>query len=463
MARPQLEKIEKGIFFDPKRGQYIARVRFGKDYEKCFSRKIDARNWRTALVADMRIAPPEVSYSTSKGWGFSLEVGGQFVERHFGDLSTAVKTFHDVRHQLESGSFVSEETRSITVEQLASSWFETKVDIEFSTLMRYKSDYHNSIHPTLGNVAVYSLTEEKLQAYVRELLVAGKSPATIDKSVALLSQILKFARSQKIIRTDPTENLNLPKVTRKRGRALSPETVNRLAKLCGPYEPMIRMFVSLGLRAEEMAALKVKHVDLEKKTLTVATTFKLGQGYTRTVGSTKGNQERPLPLNAEQQKFFAAHLKGKGPEDFVWTGVRGGPLNLNWFRRRYLQPALEQLGETDISLHTLRHTFGSTLFSRRVSPAVASKLMGHTKVETTLKSYAHVINGDDVEAMNEFLVFFESETGQERGEMVNAQTSQPTLGSLKPLMPSRRKARARVASRRIELPTHGLGNRCSIH
>ena len=89
--------------------------------------------------------------------------------------------------------------------------------------------------------------------------------------------------------------------------------------------------------------------------------------------------------------------------------------------------------------------------------------MGHTKVETTLKSYAHVINGDDVEAMNEFLVFFEAEPGQERGEMVNAQTSQPSLGLLKPLMPSRRKARARVAPRRIELPTHGLGNRCSIH
>jgi hypothetical protein len=84
--------------------------------------------------------------------------------------------------------------------------------------------------------------------------------------------------------------------------------------------------------------------------------------------------------------------------------------------------------------------------------------MGHTKVETTLKSYAHVINGDDVEAMNEFLVFFESETGQERGDTVNAQTSQPIPGSLKPFQPSRRKARLKVASRRIELPTHGLGN-----
>ncbi len=463
MARPQLEKVEKGIFFDPKRQQYIARVRFGKDYEKCFSRKIDARNWRSSLVADMRIAPPEVTYSTTKGWGFSLDFDGHSIERYFGDIATAVKTFHETRHQLESGRFLSEETKQITVSELAARWFETKVDIEFSTMARYKSDFSNSVEQLLGSVAVYSLSGEKLQAYVRELISLGKSPATIAKTVSLVSQILKFARSQKIIRTDPTENLNLPKVTRKRGRALSPELVNRIAALCGPYEPMVLMFVSLGLRAEEMAALKTKHIDLENRALTVSTTFKLGEGYTRVVGTTKGNQERPLPLNEEQYKFFAAHLKGKGPEDFVWTGARGGPLNLNWFRRRYLQPALQELGESEISLHTLRHTFGSTLLSKRISPAVASKLMGHTKVETTLKSYAHVINGDDVAAMNEFLEFFRTETGQERGETVNAQTSQLTSGAFKSPKPNRRKGRARVASIGIEPTTHGLGNRCSIH
>ena len=42
-----------------------------------------------------------------------------------------------------------------------------------------------------------------------------------------------------------------------------------------------------------------------------------------------------------------------------------------------------------VGCHTLRHTFGSTLASKGVSPYVIQRLMGHAKLDTTM-IYVHL-------------------------------------------------------------------------
>ena len=45
-----------------------------------------------------------------------------------------------------------------------------------------------------------------------------------------------------------------------------------------------------------------------------------------------------------------------------------------------------------ISLYTFRHTFATMLLEERENPKIVSKLMGHSKVLTTLSVYSHVIS-----------------------------------------------------------------------
>ena len=52
-----------------------------------------------------------------------------------------------------------------------------------------------------------------------------------------------------------------------------------------------------------------------------------------------------------------------------------------------------------ITLHTLRHTFGSTLLRHGVGIEVISKLMGHSNITITYNKYIHAIQEEEAKAM----------------------------------------------------------------
>ena len=71
---------------------------------------------------------------------------------------------------------------------------------------------------------------------------------------------------------------------------------------------------------------------------------------------------------------------------------------------RNLQRSLNRLTKQTnlpggITLHTLRHTFGSSLVRHGVGIEVASKLMGHANITITYLKYIHVIQEQEAKAM----------------------------------------------------------------
>lgn len=72
---------------------------------------------------------------------------------------------------------------------------------------------------------------------------------------------------------------------------------------------------------------------------------------------------------------------------------------------RNLQRSLDRLtrnikSDEHITLHTLRHTFGSTLLRNGVGIEVVSKLLGHANITITYNKYIHVIKEQEAMAMN---------------------------------------------------------------
>jgi len=79
------------------------------------------------------------------------------------------------------------------------------------------------------------------------------------------------------------------------------------------------------------------------------------------------------------------------------TGTRNTARNL----QRSLDRILKKTSISKrVSLHTLRHTFGSTLIRRGVGVEVVSKLMGHANITITYNKYIHVLQEEEVKAMN---------------------------------------------------------------
>lgn len=98
-----------------------------------------------------------------------------------------------------------------------------------------------------------------------------------------------------------------------------------------------------GVRFGEMAALRVRRLDLLRRRATIAESVTLVRGE-RVWGTPKGHERRAVPIPRFLINELAQHVACKGPEDLVFPGVRGGPLRAQSFQRTVLTDAATATG-----------------------------------------------------------------------------------------------------------------------
>jgi integrase len=139
-----------------------------------------------------------------------------------------------------------------------------------------------------------------------------------------------------------------------------------------------------GLRQGELRALRWRHVRFADRTVVVVAGMSAGLDST-----TKSGKWRAVPLAREA--FVALDELSRrewftGPDDFVFCGPAGDPIDDSALRRRY-NAARDAAGLPLLPFHHLRHTF-ATLAIRGLDPATVQTLMGHSKITTT-ERYLH--------------------------------------------------------------------------
>ena len=69
----------------------------------------------------------------------------------------------------------------------------------------------------------------------------------------------------------------------------------------------------------------------------------------------------------------------------TYSGLRS---SLERFKKRH------GLQEENICLYTFRHIYATILLEQRENPKIVAKLMGHTRVSTSLDLYSHVVDDE---------------------------------------------------------------------
>lgn len=181
--------------------------------------------------------------------------------------------------------------------------------------------------------------------------------------------------------------------SRKKKKYLS---VEELQKLLGALELgkepdgnwLIWLGAKTGMRFSELLGLTPDDFDLQKRTISISKTwdYKYGTGFapTKNVSSV-----RTINMDWETVARMSELLKGLPGDRPIFVKDGGKIYNTTYCDR--LHRACQKAGVPEISVHGLRHTHASVLFSSGVSLPSISRRLGHSSTVTTQKVYLHLI------------------------------------------------------------------------
>jgi integrase len=209
----------------------------------------------------------------------------------------------------------------------------------------------------------------------------------------VFSLMLDLAVQDGRVARNAARGVRLPKLAKTEKRFLTHDQVRNLADAAGPYRLVVLLLAYCGLRWGELAALRVRRVDLMRCRLTVAEALTEVRG--RLVWRTpKSHQVRSVPIPRFLVDELMAHLAGRDPDALVVLGPRGGVLrNLN-FRRDHFDPAATAAGLNGMTPHELRHTAASLAVAAGANVKAVQRMLGHASAAMTLDVYAGLFDDD---------------------------------------------------------------------
>jgi integrase len=207
-----------------------------------------------------------------------------------------------------------------------------------------------------------------------------------------------------LISRNVTVAVTAPRQTRKEIQALPSEQVRAFlqAAKSDRLEALYLLALHTGLRQGELLGLRWSDVDLDKGMLQVRRIRSAAKGAP-TFTTPKNNKSRSVRLTARAVQTLRDHRKRQIEEKLkkhaggwqetglVFTSTVGTPLNRHNVFRRSFKPLLRHAGLPDIPFHALRHSFATLMLSGREHPKVVQEMLGHSRINTTLDFYSHVL------------------------------------------------------------------------
>lgn len=228
---------------------------------------------------------------------------------------------------------------------------------------------------TLGEEPVLAtISADDLVEYKAILVGRHMAPATINKKRAALKSFFGWCHRLGWMPAIEVPRSARQQVPATRWLSVAEERALRRAftRAAAPRDvAMMEVFLNVGLRIEEAAAMEAQDLKLAERSGSVEV---LGKGRKRRVVQLNSRVRRAL------KEWFRHRPGGRNPGP-VWLGQRGG-LTVSAIHRvvaRYGE--LARLG--DLSAHQLRHTCAKRLVESGARLEEVAAILGHENLNTT--------------------------------------------------------------------------------
>jgi integrase/recombinase XerD len=228
-----------------------------------------------------------------------------------------------------------------------------------------------------------------IETYSRTLSEIPLSPASIARNFSAIRSFHRFLLGEGIVESDPTENLDSPRLPYRLPKILEVheviqilDSVDTTSRLGLRDKAILEVLYSCGLRISEVISLRLHNVRFDSEIVTV-----MG----------KGSKERVVPIGqhaCDAVRFYLTHLRPKLARsikslDFLFLNHRGSPFSRMglW---KIVQKYVFLAGiKKPVSPHTFRHSFATHLLEGGADLRAVQEMLGHSDITTT-QIYTHL-------------------------------------------------------------------------
>ncbi|PPF82100.1 hypothetical protein C5C14_03975 [Rathayibacter rathayi] len=352
---------------------------------------------------------------------------GSFKQRTFNVKRDAERFGMKVEPELERGAGTEPLVKNskTVAEVVAASLAASKPELKPRTYRSAELLCSGRVLPRFGKRRITTLTRAEVQVWVGKLRAEGLAPMTMHHCYVALRKVCKHALHDRLISFNPCDGVKPPKNHNAGQFAPSFLTAAQVEALAGqlstaaPYDLLARFAANTGLRAGELAGLRVQDVDLARGHVQVRQTMQhvAGEWRAGTPKSKRSTRDVPLlhsGLIRNLRAYLLQHPHSGDPSALFWPGrAVGGSHQPDYarvmdnasFRRNYFRPALAAAGLHDMRVHDLRHTAASLWLAAGFQPYEVSRWLGHSNVTTTDTIYAHLYATDYTSHIAKFDAF----------------------------------------------------------
>lgn len=240
---------------------------------------------------------------------------------------------------------------------------------------------------TLGNPSIDELGSALLEQYKTARLQANAAPGTVNRGLAMVKHLAGLAARSNwgwMTRPRATEIGEVSMLAEPPGRQrpIKPAELDALFAAFRRSDArfarrVVAASLLTGCRLGEILGLKEGDVDLQRGFIDLS--------------HTKQNRNHQIVISEPLRHLLTEALSDRGQQHggYVFTSSRGGRYTVSGFSRHYSRVA-ERAGLSDVTFHDLRRHVGTSLVNSGVRLEVVSKLLGHSTVAATQRSYAHL-------------------------------------------------------------------------
>lgn len=260
-----------------------------------------------------------------------------------------------------------------------------------NTVESYKRDvtqYISYLDGT-GVTDISSTTKTTVLSYLLYLQKEGRASSTVSRTLASLRSYYLFMMQNGVVKPNPTSNLEAPHVEKKIPKILSGEEVELLLeqpKNCDNKgirdKAMLELLYATGIRVSELINLDVSDVNVP-------------MSFVRCKG---GKKERIIPMGHQAKDALENYINNVRKymvkdenETALFVNCSGARLSRQGFWKliKYYQHIAGI--ETDITPHTLRHSFAAHLLENGADLHSIQEMMGHADISST-QVYSRMMN-----------------------------------------------------------------------